>query len=301
MARKDTPVVHVVRERKIETLLKPPGPGTVLEASGVITRGRECFVVFDNLRRVACLDVGLKPGSPVNRWVGRPRSGEGYEGIAYSPHRRRFYLLIEAEKHPDGTFKAVIEECDDRWNLKGRRWVNVPFEKRNSGFEGLAAITWRGEDYLLALCEGNKCRAGRKGRKPGKGRIHMLQLVRGTWQPVALIKLPPEANFKDYSDLALRGDRLAVVSQESSKVWVGRLRIGAWTIAGPGRRYEFPRTKKGKKRYYTVEGISWMSPTTFVAVSDCRKKEHPERCYRTDQCIHLFSLTAAGARSRSRA
>jgi hypothetical protein len=289
MATRRTPVVRLIREQKISNLLKPPRDG-VLEASGVFARGRDCFVVFDNVRRPACIGADLRPGSPAHRWLGRSRFGEGYEALTYSPQCKRFYLMIEAEKHPDGTFKGLIHEYDERWRLKAQRWVNFPFEKRNTGFEGLAAVHWRNENYLLALCEGNNCRAGRPGKKRGKGRIHVLQLVGEMWQPIALIKLPVRAKFKDYSGLALRGDRLAVISQESSAVWVGRLRAGRWAIAGSGRSYQFPRTKKGKRLYCTIEGISWLSKTTFVAVSDYRKSVFPKRCAKKDQSIHLFSL-----------
>jgi hypothetical protein len=90
--------------------------------------------------------------------------------------------------------------------------------------------------------------------------------------------------------MALRGNRLAVVSQESSRLWVGRLRRGKWTITGRGRVYDFPRTKKGKRLYYTVEGISWLSLHTLVAVSDLRKKRYPKRSAKTDQSIHVFRI-----------
>lgn len=118
----------------------------------------------------------------------------------------------------------------------------------------------------------------------------MLERRGRIWHPVAHIKLPKHAKFKDYAGMALRGDRLAVVSQESSRLWVGRLRRGQWTIGGRGRVYDFPRTKKGKKRYYTVEGISWLSPRTLIAVSDLRKKRHPKRSAKTDQSIHVFRI-----------
>jgi hypothetical protein len=90
--------------------------------------------------------------------------------------------------------------------------------------------------------------------------------------------------------MAVRGDRIAVVSQESSRLWLGRFRSGEWKINGAGRIYDFPRTKKGKRIYHTVEGISWLSPTTLVAVSDLRKKRHPKRSTRTDQSIHVFRV-----------
>ena len=286
-----TRALKLIRERKLEDLLKPPAPGAAFEASGVIADGHKCYVVLDNIRRVAQIETSLQLQSPQHRWVATARTGEGYEAVTYSATRKRFYLLIEAEKHSDGTFKAVIEECDERWRFKGRRWVDFRFEKRNTGFEGLASVEIRGKHYLLALCEGNRCRESRKKkRKRGRGRIHVLELRGRVWHPVARIKLPQQANFQDYAGLALRGNRLAVVSQESSRLWVGRLRPGQWTLGGRGRVYDFPRTKKGKRRYFTVEGISWLSSNTLVAVSDMRKKRHPRRSGRTDQSIHVFRI-----------
>ena len=283
-----TPVLRLVRERKLADLLEPPRKGAVFEASGVIAVGTQCFVALDNIRRVARVAVHLRKGSDDHDWASHPREGEGYEAITYSRADRRFYLMIEAQKHPDGTFKGVIEEFDDDWRFKGRRWVDFPLKKRNTGFEGLASAEWNGEHYLLALCEGNGCTDSHTKPKRGKGRIHVLERRGRMWRPIARIKLPKSVKFKDYAGMALRGDRLAVVSQESSRVWVGRVQRGKWTIAGKGRVYDLPRTKKGKKKYHTVEGISWLSPRTLVAVSDLRKKKHPKRSAKTDQSIHVF-------------
>lgn len=291
------PILRVVRERKLEDLLYVSHPEAVLEASGVFAKGREYFVVFDNTRRVARVGADLTPNSGHHEWVGRARASEGYEDIAYSHHRRRFYLLIEAEKHPDGTYKSVIEEFDEKWRLKGRAWVGVPFEKRNTGFEGLSAVRWQGTDYLLALCEGNRCRAGRQGHKPGGGRIHVLRKKGQMWRSLARIKLPRSVKFKDYSAVAIRGNRIAVISQESSRMWLGKLRPSDWTIAGAGRVYRFPTTRKGKRLYCMLEGLSWISPSRWVAVSDLFKKKGPGRCKRKDQSIHIFGL---GGRGRHR-
>jgi len=284
------PTLRLVQERKLAELIALPEAGAVLEASGVLARGRDCFVIFDNVRRVARIDRSLSPGALRHAWLGRARSGEGYEDIAYSPHQRRYYLLIEAEKHPDGTFKAVIEERDEEFRVKGRSWVDFSFEERNTGFEGLAAVRWRGHDYLLALCEGNRCRAGSKGRRPGGGRIQVLERHGKVWRPVATIKLPRSVEFEDYSALSIRGERIAVASQQTSRLWLGTLRRGDWTIAGAGRQYDFPRTRKGKLLYSTVEGISWLPDGTFVAVSDLTKAGHPGRCEAKGQSIHIFRL-----------
>src|SRR5687768_3824102 len=205
MARHPHPVLILVAERKLADLINPPTPHGVLEASGVIAKGADYYVVFDNVRRIARIHRSLEPGSPRHSWFGRKREGDGYEDLTFSRYTRRFYLLIEAEKHPDGTYKGRIDECDASAQHNQRRWIDFAFEKRNTGFEGLSAVRWRGQDYLLALCEGNRCRAGRAGRKPGGGRIHLLRRSGARWRPVARIKLPQAVEFDDYSAVALRG------------------------------------------------------------------------------------------------
>ncbi len=280
----------LVAEHKLAEFVDPPTHDGVLEASGVIAKGADYYVIFDNIRRIARIHRGLEPGSKRHSWFGRTREGEGYEDIAFSRYTRRFYLLIEGEKHPDGTYKALIDECDESAHYKRRRWVDFAFEQRNTGFEGLSAVHWRGQDYLLALCEGNRCRAGRAGRKPGGGRIHVLRCSGRLWKPVARIKLPRTVRFEDYSAVALRGNRIAVISQQSSKLWIGTLRFGEWTIANEGKTYDFPRTKKGKIKYRTLEGLCWLTDRSFVCVSDLSKGDYAKRCLKTDQSIHVFML-----------
>ena len=293
MSRRSFPVLRLIVERKLAELVAPPKGSRVLEASGVFAKGRDFFVIFDNIRRIARIDRDLTAGSRKHSWLGAARTGDGYEDITYSPTRRRFYLLVEGQKHPDGTYKALIDECNEAGRFERRSWVDFSFETRNRGFEGLAAIQWRGRDCLLALCEGNRCRSGRKGRKPGGGRIHVLEKKGARWQSTAQIKLPRRVEFEDYSAVSLKGDRIAVVSQQTSRLWIGRLRRADWTIAGNGRTYDFPRTKKGKRLYCTVEGLCWLSPTTFVAVSDFVRDDCHKRCRRTDQSIHIFRLPGA--------
>jgi hypothetical protein len=282
----------LVAERKLSDLIDPPKGGEVLEASGVVAKGGYYYVIFDNVRRVARIHSGLQPGSKRHSWFGRARAGEGYEDIAFSSYTRRFYLLIEAEKHRDGTYKALVDECDEAAEYERRRWVDFSFDERNTGFEGLSAVRWKGRDYLLALCEGNRCRAGRKGRKPGGGRIQVLQRDGAVWKPVSSIALPPSVKFEDYSAVSLRGARIAVVSQQTSRLWIGTLRFRDWTIAGRGRIYDFPRTKKGKPKYCTLEGLCWLSPRTFVLVSDLSKPDCAKRCRTRDQSIHVFRIPA---------
>ncbi len=290
----------LVAERKLSDLIEPPKGSGVLEASGVVAKDGYYYVIFDNVRRVARVHPGLEPGSDKHSWFGKARDGEGYEDIAYSPHTRRFYLLIEADKHVDGTYKALVDECTEDGRFTRQRWVDFPLERRNTGLEGLSAVRWKGRDYLLALCEGNRCRGGRKGKKGGGGRIQVLQPVGAMWKPVATIALPPQVKFEDYSAVALRGSRIAVVSQQTSRLWIGTLRMRDWTIAGRGTIYDFPRDKKGKRKYCTLEGLCWLSPRTFVMVSDLSKRDYAKRCRKRDQSIHVFRTPVRNTRRKAR-
>jgi hypothetical protein len=287
------PELKLIAQRKLAELIKPPKGSGVLEASGVVAKGGDYYVIFDNIRRVARIDRRLSPLSKRHRWLGAALSGDGYEDIAYSAPLRRFYLLVEAEKHQDGTYKGLIDECDEAGRLKARRWIDFVLQKRNTGFEGLSVVHLRRVTYLLALCEGNRCKAGRRGRAGGGGRIQVLVRKKAMWVPVAQIKLPASVDFEDYSAVALRGNRIAVISQMTSRLWIGRLRTRDWTIAGRGRIYDFPRTKRGRLKYCTLEGLCWLSDTKFVMVSDLCKKGYRKGCRKTDQSIHVFSLPGA--------
>ena len=48
-------------------------------------------------------------------------------------------------------------------------WLDFPLKAGNKGFEGLSTLRMSGNDYLLGLCEGNKCKSGNAGKSPGKG------------------------------------------------------------------------------------------------------------------------------------
>src|ERR1700710_219359 len=137
------PVMTLVAERKLSELIAPPKGSEGLEASGVVAKDGYYYVIFDNVRRVARIHAALKAGSNEHGWFGSRREGDGYEDIAFSRDTRRVYLLIEAEKHVDGTYKALIDECHEDGRFERRRWIDFPFETRNSGFEGLSAVRWK--------------------------------------------------------------------------------------------------------------------------------------------------------------
>lgn len=248
-----------------------------------------CFmVVFDNLNAVVRLRGDLRSANA--SWIETSVAAQGFEDIAYDARRRRFYLLVESEPRRDGRYSSVVHQFDRRFVPVDRSRIAVPFEERNKGFEGLEWMRRGGRGYLLAMLESGKPVARRR-RKPYRGRIHVLRQSRKLWRPLAEIKLPRAARFEDYVGLAISGNRLAVVSQESSLLWVGRLHASRWEVVDNGQVYEFPRDADGRIVYGNVEGIAWLSSTRIVVVSDrASRRSQPGRCQEKDQSIHIFRI-----------
>lgn len=285
------PLLELVHECKISELFPNLPAETRLEASDVLAQGDYFYLVFDSFKQVGRITSDLA-ASRRNQLLGaaEAKAEMGYEGITYNPTAKRYYLLIEAQPYDD-QYQSVIEEYDAHFKLLGRSWVNFPFMSCNKGFEGLDYLQRGGTDYVLALCEGNKCRDGKKGQQPGGGRIKVLEKQGETWEVADTLKLPKSVAFEDYAGLHLRGNYLAVVSQASSALWVGRLHRTRWEFVDEGQVYYFPRTKKGKIRYGNIEGVSWLSPSQVVVVSDKRKKgEQAKALGEVDQCVHIFKL-----------
>jgi hypothetical protein len=111
------------------------------------------------------------------------------------------------------------------------------------------------------------------------------------WDRVATIRLPATLPFEDFSSLAGAGDRLAVLSQASAALWVGRLHPSSWEVAGPGAVWSFPPDPEGRTVYCNAEGVSWLSPDTVVVVSDRAKRNgQDDHCRAKDQSIHVFVI-----------
>ena len=158
----------------------------------------------------------------------------------------------------------------------------------------MAYVERDGEDHLLALCEGNRCKGGDKGSEPGEGRIQVFQKQGRSWEHIEEIQLPEGVRCEDYSGLDVDGDRVAVVSQQCSALWIGKLKDKHWEFCDdPGTTYHFPRTTRGRVQYCNVEGIAWTGAGSneIVVVSDRRKKDdQPEGCEGKDQSIHIFQI-----------
>ena len=275
-------------EHKLRNLLNTQKS---LEASGVIALKGYYYVVFDNFPQIAKIHRNLNEGKNSNSWLNKKVKGPGFEDIAYAEETEKFYAVVEALKRRGSKkFQPKIYEFDKDFNDFRKNWVKVQFDNGNKGFEGLEHIKRGGKDYLLALCEGNKCRGGDKGKKGGGGRIRVLKKSGNHWVKVNTIKLPKSLKFKDYASLTLQGNRMAIVSQQNSELWIGQLKANTWAISGQGRTYQFPLNTYGQKQYCNVEGACWIGKNKLVVVSDKVKNKQGESCKEKDQAIHIIAI-----------
>jgi len=286
------PVLNLKCEAKICDLLVCEKPKTRWEASGVLVKDGRFFVVFDDRAEIGRFTADLRPGNS-NRLVGMAHGDFGFEGITYNAAKQRYYLLVEARKHTRGHYQACAVEYDVDFRYVKERTIDFEFQSNNKGFEAIAHMRRKSRDVLLALCEGNRCKCGKKGRKPGGGRVQLFEKKRKRWAHSDTIALPPHLPFVDYSGMSIEQGRVAVVSQVSSMLWVGEFDEASWNWRDAGQLYEFPKSEDGTIRYGNIEGVAWISPTRIVTVSDRRKKssQPDKKLAEKDQSIHIFDIS----------
>jgi hypothetical protein len=285
------PTLELVYENKICNLLPCDQSAKRWEASGVLVRDGHYFVVFDDRTEIARFSADLQPDA-TNGLFGMAHRVCGYEGITYNTAKRRYYLLVEARKQASGHYQASIVEYDDEFRYLKDRPVDFTFKSENKGFEAVAYVRHDDRDFLLALCEGNKCQCGNKGRKPGGGRVQVFEKRKKCWSHAHTIALPDTIPFVDYSGMSIDNGHVAVVSQVNSMLWVGQFDQNGWTWHDEGQLYDFPRSDDGTIRYGNIEGVGWLTRTRVVTVSDRRKKkDQPDKGLSDkDQSIHIFDV-----------
>jgi hypothetical protein len=285
------PTLNLVRESKIRDLMTCDEPTERWEASGVLVKDGHFFVVFDDRTEIGRFADDLRPNQ-TNGLFGLAHADRGYEGITYNAAKQRFYVLVEARKQARSRYQAVIVEYDNDFSYLKERPLDFTFKSSNKGFEAVAHMRRNDRDYVLALCEGNKCKCGSKGRKPGGGRVQVFKKKKSRWAHSGTIALPNTLPFVDYSGMSIDRGRVAVVSQVNSMLWVGQFDEVGWTWRDPGQLYAFPRSDQGTIRYGNVEGVGWVNPTRIVTVSDRRKKRNQpdRRLSERDQSVHLFDI-----------
>ena len=284
------PTLELVRESKIADLLPGERIGRY-EASGVQARGQYLYVIFDNLPHIARFHGSLEAGHRHNILVRQRGESPDFEDITYHPGDRRFLIINEARRHPEDGFRPAIEEYGEDLRYLDRATVDFPLDSGNKGMEGVVYVRRGADDYILGLCEGNKCRGGAKGRKPGGGRIQIFQKADGAWLHRGTIKLPKSVQFEDYAAVDVAGNRIAVVSQASSALWIGTFEDDSWSFVDEGTVYRFPTDDTGERAYFNIEGVAWLAPDKIAAVSDKRKKgDQPKAAKQKDQSVHIFRI-----------
>jgi len=164
------PTLKLVCESKICDLLPCDPPTKLWEASGVLVKDGHYFVVFDDRTEIARVSDDLQPNS-TNGLFGMAHAVCGYEGITYNAAKGRYCLLVESRRQESGHYRALIVEYDDAFGFLKDRPVDFIFRSSDKGFEAVAHVRRDNMDYILALCEGNECQGGDKGRKPGGGHV----------------------------------------------------------------------------------------------------------------------------------
>jgi hypothetical protein len=284
------PTLQLVCESKICDLMPCDQPSERWEASGVLVKDQHYFVVFDDRTELARFSADLRPDT-TNGLFGMAHSVDGYEGITYNAAKQRFYLLVESRKQASGYYQAMIVEYDDEFRYLKERPVDFTFKSSNKGFEAVAHVRRGDKDFVLALCEGNKCKCGEKGRQAGGGRVQVFEKRRKRWLHARAIALPTVLPFVDYSGMSVNHGRVAIVSQVNSMLWVGEFDEAGWEWRDAGQMYEFPRSENGTILYGNIEGVGWITRTRVVTVSDRRKKNQPDKgLSEKDQSIHIFAI-----------
>ncbi|MFI0976933.1 hypothetical protein ACH4SP_07895 [Streptomyces sp. NPDC021093] len=290
--------LRLVKEAKIQDLIGD-GAGTRLEASGVLYRDGAFLIVCDNLRSLIRVSSELSPKAPENgvfeanvpkkSGSSAAETAVGYEDLAHDALHDHYFMLSEAEPVKPKGFRARVHEYDAKGRSVGSTHLDFDLADANKGMEGLEWVERSGTEHLLALCEGNRCEGGKKGRTPGGGRIQVFRRDGKGWAHTDTIRLPQSLPFEDYSSVSVRDGRIAVLSQASSALWVGRISAKKWEV-DEGTVHRLPTDGKGRTVYGNAEGVSWVSADHVVIVSDRAKKGTGERLRAKDQSIHLFLI-----------
>lgn len=118
------------------------------------------------------------------------------------------------------------------------------------------------------------------------------------WKTVGVFALPSIADFEDYSDLARRGNTIAVTSQASSALLLatmtldkGKLNPKTFAVT-EGSVLKFAPSGACQVEYCNVEAIDFLSDRLLVGASDSMKGQGSQgfQCLSKDQSVHVFAL-----------
>lgn len=285
------------KEMKFKNLFSEADAAHKFEGSGVFVKDQYFYVVFDNTTVIGKIHEDLTPAGSLHQLIGTWGEKSNYEGITSKEGEKSpFYAVVESVEYEKDSYRPELAEFDYQLNLLKKKPINFLLAKKNKGIEGITHIKRSGQDYLLALCEGNYCTSDKEKTK-GNGRIQVIKEKEDFWEKIAEIKIPPFVDFLDYSDIDIENNRVIIVSQSSSALWIGELLLDEWKFADNGKKYYFPHgNKKGEigkgpeTIYCNIEGVSWISPRQVVVVSDKAGSDQDKWCAYKEQMIHIFDI-----------
>ncbi|CAF4767116.1 unnamed protein product, partial [Rotaria sp. Silwood1] len=304
------------------------------ETSGVVLRPDTLimYIIFDNTFQIGvfCTWLAIRTINCTNKLLDWPdntfnKLNSEFEGIAYNSLTDTYFIVqetissnVSSNEYNSNIFEVQITTnvTFSSINLIQSCRINWTFESTSKGFEGLEFMMHhkRNKNYLLALCEGNKCKPQSNSEDPvtslGNGKLVVLDKHETThnnscqWVSVGIINLPFDIKFRDYSAISAYKQNtstyIAVTSQVNSQVWIGIIeeidqnpyfRITSSNKTGV---YNLPRTivngSMCAKEYCNIEGVAWINENQLILVSDLAKKSHGVLCFRKDESIHYFSL-----------
>lgn len=275
---------YPIREIKIRSLM-PAINSSKIEASGVYYNNGNYYIIFDNLHKIAIIKQDFSIINS-NQWLGKERAKRksGFEGITYNPLTNKYLVVQESEKFQNKII-PVIHEFTHDFETPDSYDIDFLLKNENKGAEGITFFKIKNESYILLLFE----KPNTLNQSTNEvGNILVLKKKNGYYEKFAYLSLPKNVNFDDFSDIAWNGSKIAVLSQESSSLWVGEL-TEELTWKNAGNTYYFPK-REGEYLYCNLEGISWINETTIVLVSDTSKKKQPSICKEKSEMIHLWKI-----------
>ncbi|MBC7553973.1 MAG: hypothetical protein H7257_08340 [Taibaiella sp.] len=277
-----------VAEAKMYKLLPGYNSSDNFEASGVYYIGGYFYIACDNMQKIAKIKSTLPINSSQNSLLstGAPGSGSSnYEGIAYDNNGTPNFFVVEESVNNGSYYQPRISELNSSMSYQNRMWVDYYFTSStsNKAFEGIAWVYRGGNDYMLGLVEGT-------------GKVPVFVKTGSNWSYVTEITLPSSVTFTDYSDIAIYGNQIAITSQVDGQLWIGTLSSTAWSITG-GTAYTLPLGSSGGvigagsyQLYGNIEGVSFISSTQVVIVSDKADSGQPSYQSYKDQSVAIFNI-----------
>jgi hypothetical protein len=196
-------------------------------------------------------------------------------------------LLVESVRRGQALLPRVeVVEAD--FQRHSQAFLDFAVEADNKGMEGLTCQPGR-ETHRSPSAKATDAAAVAKASGLAAGDCNCSGLGSTAASTSRPLRLPSRVPFIDYGSLAVHGDRIAVLSQQSSALWVGAFRPGSWEFADEGICYQLPRDAAGRIQYGTAEGVSWLADDRVAIVSDRAPRSAP-RWRSKHRSVHIFAL-----------